>query len=187
MSFLLVASVFVILSQGCQKGSDGAVGATGATGATGAQGATGPQGPAGDTGTANVIYSNWTTVTFTGSGTAWYATINAPEITQGILDSGEVKTYFEFGSEVFDGDYSNLTTGHSIYQYLTVGSINLTATFDATYPWRYIIVPGGVEASMAGRGVRNGQGNRPNVAATDSLNVKTMNYSQICHLFNIPE
>jgi hypothetical protein len=186
-SFLLIASAFLISLQSCQKGSTGPTGATGANGANGAQGSTGPQGPAGDTGTANVIYSNWATATFAGSGTSWTASISAPGITQGILDSGEVKTYFEFGTDVYDGNYSNIPTGASIYQYLTVGNIHLVATFNATYPWRYIIIPGGVEASMAGRAARNGKGARPDAMSTDSLDLKTMNYSQICHALNIPE
>jgi len=78
LCFLLVASIYLISMQSCQKGSAGPAGATGATGANGSQGATGPQGPAGDTGTGNVIYSNWATVTFTLSGSLWYASISAP-------------------------------------------------------------------------------------------------------------
>jgi hypothetical protein len=183
-SFLFIAVGILISLQSCQKGT---AGPTGATGPQGPAGSTGPQGVAGDTGTANVIYSTWATVTFTGSGTTWYASIAAPGVTQSILDQGEVKTYFQFGSEVYDGNYSNLATDHSIFQYLTLGSINLSATFNATYPWRYVIIPGGVAGSIV-RGIgKKGQILSPDGTAMDGLDLKAMNYQQICQLFNIPQ
>jgi hypothetical protein len=130
-------------------GPAGPTGATGATGAAGAVGAVGATGATGATGTANVIYSDWANVTFTGSGTSWSGQIAAPKITQDILDKGLVKTYFKFGTAVYEGNYANTPTGATIYYYLTVGTINIRSTFAANYPWRYIIIPGGVGARRA--------------------------------------
>jgi hypothetical protein len=165
LSFLLIASVFFF---SCTKeGAQGPAGPAGATGATGAAGATGTTGATGATGTANVIYSNWATLTFAGSGSSWSAQITAPGVTQDIMDNGVVRTYFKFGSSVYEGTYSNLSNGHSLYQYLNVGSINLVATFNATYPWRYVIIPGGV--------------------ASRKIQPDFNDYHAVCKFYNIPE
>src|SRR4051812_8686716 len=81
LSISCVALLTIFLSTtstGCKKGDDGAKG---------------------HTGTANVKYSPWTDVTFSpakntaGDTVAWTATMNAPQITKNILDSGVVKVY----------------------------------------------------------------------------------------------
>lgn len=143
---LALITMAVIVMNACkgEKGDVGPSGTAGQTGATGASGATGATGQTGATGTANVIYSDWTNITFTGSGTSWSGTINAPKITQEILDKGFIKAYFKFGNQVYEGNYTNTQNGASMYYYMALGSINLKSTFNATYPWRYIIIPGGI-------------------------------------------
>lgn len=146
------------------------VGPAGPAGATGATGPAGPAGPAGATGTANVIYSDWATVTFTGSGTSWTGKITAPKVTQEIMDKGLVRTYFKFGNDVYEGTYTNLTGGATtaIYQYLSLGNINLRATFNATYPWRYVIIPGGTASGRL-------------------ANIDYSNYAEVKKAYNIPD
>ena len=58
---LLVACSFLLVCSNCKKGDPGPAGATGPAGPTGSTGAIGP------IGAANVIYSPWANVTFTGS------------------------------------------------------------------------------------------------------------------------
>lgn len=165
-----------ILMQNCKTeagpvGPAGATGATGPAGPAGATGATGATGAAGATGTANVIYSDWATVTFTGSSTTWTGKITAPKITQEILDKGVVKTYFKFGTDVYEGNYTNLTGGSttSIYQYLSLGAINLKSTFNASsYPWRYVIIPGGTPSGRL-------------------ANIDYSNYAEVKKAYNIPD
>jgi hypothetical protein len=185
LPLFLIMCMIIFLS--CSK--QGPTGTIGATGPVGPVGPVGPTGPKGDTGTANVIYSSWATVTFTGSGTFWTGQIAAPGVTQDIMDKGEVKTYFKFGSEVYDGTYSNIPTGHSIYQYLTVGDINLVATFNATYPWRYIIIPGGVLGSMFnGKGYSKASDLSLNSGSTSQRSaLDSMNYEEVCKKLNIPQ
>ncbi len=160
----LVAILFVF-AWSCKQGDVGPKGDTGATGAAGAAGATGPAGATGATGTANVIYSDWANVTFTGSGTSWSGKITAPKITQDILDKGVVLTYFKFGTQVYSGEYQNGTAG--IYVFTTLGTINLQSTFAANYPWRYVIIPGGVGARLQ--------------------NLKSMSYEEVKAMYNLPD
>jgi hypothetical protein len=156
LSFAIVMVMFILLDA-CKgekgdvgpAGVAGANGANGATGAAGAIGGTGATGATGATGTANVIYSDWANVTFTGSGTSWAGKITAPKITQDILDKGLVKAYFKFGNATYEGNYVNTPSGASMYYFTTLGLVNIQATFAANYPWRYIIVPGGVGARRA--------------------------------------
>ena len=178
---LLLLSGSVLAFTNCKKGDPGATGPAGPAGPTGATGATGA------TGVANVIYSPWANVTFTGSGTSWSAQITAPGVTQDIMDKGVVKTYFKFGTAVYEGNYSNIPTGASIYQYLTVGAINLRATFAANYPWRYVIIPGGV----AGGRMSSGASSDVFVLQDGSTMLKSeldkMSYEDVCSRFNIPK
>ena len=135
-------------------GANGAIGATGATGGTGATGATGAKGDKGDTGatgatgTANVIYSDWTNVTFAGSGTSYIANVTAPKLTQDILDKGNVNIYWKIGTSVYYIPYVQVigTTTYTVFQILTVGNIKLTASYAGITGTaiRYVIIPGGV-------------------------------------------
>lgn len=177
---LLLACSFLLIFSNCKKGDPGPAGATGPAGPTGA---------IGPIGTANIIYSPWANLTFTGSGTSWSALITAPGVTQDIMDKGVVKTYFKFGTGVYEGNYTNLTGGSTsaIYQFLSVGAINLRSTFAANYPWRYVIIPGGV---AGGRLV--GAPEAEMFVLQDGTSIRKaeldkMSYKEVCKRFGIPE
>lgn len=146
--------------QGTQgvAGSQGAKGEQGATGATGPQGATGATGAQGPAGTANVIYSNWITITasqWTGLGTATITTdISAPKLTADIRDHGVVLVYHMYGSVARMLPYAYTTIGdHLDFTYI-IGKITIRDyhqdgsvinTF-ANVQFRYVLIPGGVAA-----------------------------------------
>jgi hypothetical protein len=104
--FSVLLLSFTILFVACSKeGPAGAKGDTGAQGAAGPAGPAGTPGPKGDTGTANVIYSAWTDVKYNpeidpnnGDTLDFLGTINAPKLTNAILNSGEMKVYCNLGS-----------------------------------------------------------------------------------------
>jgi hypothetical protein len=175
---LMVTSVLIFMD-GCKAekgeiGPAGATGATGATGAIGAAGATGAKGDKGDTGTANVSYSDWINITFTGSSGNFTATVTAPKITQDILDKGVVLMFIKIGGVVYSVPYAYATsTGTlvgTILPALTVGKITLYGSYNYSNPFRYVIVPGGVSI---------GGGRK---AALES-----MSYGEIKTLYNIPD
>lgn len=159
LGLVVAAAIFAV---SCQKGDAGPAGATGATGPAG------PAGPAGAAGTANVIYSDWTDVTFTNSS----ATINVAQMTSDFLSKGEVKVYFNFKNAdtltVFPLPLTDLYLGNdgtddlflNVQPLFTVGKINMfvsgygninpstyTAFNKKYFQYRYVLIPGGVKAN----------------------------------------
>jgi hypothetical protein len=115
----------------------------------------GDTGPKGDTGVANVVYSAWKNVTFSGAvlqsgDTVGVATITAPEITKDILDKGSIHVYANLGSAT-DPDVVAIPfldiSGFYISADFTVGKINLLASGDASAPYRYVVVRGSIPAA----------------------------------------
>lgn len=161
-----VALVVAIGVASCAK--DGEVGAKGETGPAGPQGAPGAQGPAGPAGspgapgTANVIYSNWMSTTWSPDTikqgnvvvdtAGWFAIVAAPKLDTAILNRGEIKTYinvsnvatspvvkplpYNDGQIVIDPTYA--TGGIQLYSNLPLNGL----------PVRYILIPGGVKARL---------------------------------------
>jgi hypothetical protein len=166
--FSLLAATALIFTQ-CKKGDTGPAGPSGPAGPAGAAGATGPQGPAGATGTANVVYSDWMNVTFapaTPDTAAWIAEIAAPKLVDSILNKGEVKVYWDLGSDSANSrfitplpviDLFLFGTLVSVNPYLSRQSITILATHDVSsftdngnhyFQYRYILIPGGTHARM---------------------------------------
>jgi len=172
-SLSLLASLVLItfIFTQCQKGDVGPAGPAGPAGSNGAAGPAGATGPKGDTGTANVIYSPWLDVTYApdtvhiGSvidTVAWTASITATKLTQTILDRGEMKVYFNWGTQttpdvaplpLFDIFFTN---GLIINPEFLLQRIDLFSNFNAStvtsggqkyFQYRYILIPG----SVAGR------------------------------------
>jgi hypothetical protein len=154
---LLLAITLIIAS--CSK--TGPAGAAGSAGAQGPVGPNGPTGPAGPTGTANVIYSNWLNVKFQGTdSTGWFAQITANALTDSIINKGDVKVYFNLGSDSADNQLifplpidDILLIGALIDPYYESKLIHMVATVDVSsdslrgyhyFQYRYILIPGGI-------------------------------------------
>ena len=148
----------------CSK--EGPAGPAGAQGPAGPAGAQGPAGAKGDAGTANVIYSEWLDVTFDNG----FATITAPQLTTDILNSGEIKIYWNINTaedpfvvqvpcvvplvvltqneddseepDIYIDPYFETEMIHILSNY------NLTSSNGASQ-FRYILIPGGVAARKA--------------------------------------
>ncbi|NLY24616.1 MAG: hypothetical protein GX042_06340 [Bacteroidales bacterium] len=108
----------------------------------------------GDSGTANVIYSDWTTVTFTSSGAVYSGSINAPKLTAEVLDKSEIGVYertiiaFPSASTTYSKlPYSNESRWVKID--LEVGKIIIRSNVNSISTYRYVLIPGGVQASAA--------------------------------------
>src|ERR1017187_8901373 len=166
--YILLLAVTVIIAS-CSKGPAGATGATGAQGPAGSNGGTGATGA---TGTANVIYSPWLNVTFQpGSDTNMVAFIPAPKLVDSILNKGEIKVYFNAGSDSTNGQFvlalpayePFLFTNNSqpvtlvINPYFLIDTISIISNYDLSshtinrynyFQFRYIIIPGGVTTGL---------------------------------------
>lgn len=143
------------------QGPAGPKGDKGDTGASGAAGATGATGPQGATGTANVIYSDWITITqsqWQGIGTATITTnISVPKLTAAIRDNGVILVYHLYLGTAKLLPYAYSATGDYLDFTFVVGSITIrdyhqdgsnVAAF-SNVQFRYVLMPGGVHARIA--------------------------------------
>jgi len=155
--FPLVIILSLAIFSACQK--DGDAGPAGPEGPAGPAGPQGPQGPEGPAGTANVMYSDWLSVTFepNDDSTNWSAAIDAPEVTPEMLSQGEIKVYINFNTAAdpvifplpyFDG-------ANIISPLFYTDTIALISTVDAStfqeqgqtfFQYRYVLIPGSVLA-----------------------------------------
>jgi hypothetical protein len=162
LAYLLVIS---LLFANCKKGDVGPAGPTGPAGPSGSQGLKG------DTGTANVIYSGWLDVAYQPDtihiGTAidtigFYGNITATKLTNAILSGGELKVYMNAGTsanpDVFILPYLDPYSGihvtpeffvQRIYLYSNANVSTVTQNALKYLQYRYILIPGGVNARMA--------------------------------------
>lgn len=150
-------------------GVNGAPGQNGSQGPQGPQGQQGQQGPQGQPGTANVIFSAWTDVVYSlnwitpqvSAGWDREFSIQAPKLTQEILDRGDIVVYMKIEDPVanfLNGDVRKLAAtfhlGEDVETYnysLRNGQIKLlqwskegSRAWSARY--RYVLIPGGTSA-----------------------------------------
>jgi hypothetical protein len=159
---ILFLGISLIISSCAKKGDTGPAGATGPQGPAGPTGSTGATGAQG---TANVIYSPWLDVTFSGSdSTGWQAQIAAPKLVDSILNKGEVKVYFNAGSDsansqivlslpltepfLFNvpGTINTYITSQLIVLFSDNDVSSFTDNGNHYFQYRYILVPGGTTA-----------------------------------------
>jgi len=139
------------------------------------KGDTGPQGPPGPAGPDSVIYSAWTTLNMNqiinGPGDTSYAqTIDAPAITQDILDKGIILTYLAF----VDNSGTTNVANASVYidEVYYPGKIDLSSFFDySNLKYRYVIIAGTLPARM-----------RSGVASYTKEQLQAMSYDDVMKL-----
>jgi hypothetical protein len=142
----------------------------------------------GATGTANVIYSAWITAPVAAAesvdGTSGMSTtINVPELSDDILSKGTILVYVSFGSGTFSLPYTSTAGGfaNTITAISSLKKIKLfrfrhdqaaTVNIPTSLSWRYILIPGGVQAATA---------------KTQKLDYSKMSYQEVCAHFNIQQ
>lgn len=187
-------------------GPQGPVGATGPQGPAGPQGPVGPAGPQGPAGTANVIYSswfgdatfspNWADTVLTFVGTVSRAIKAAPGVTATIINQGLVLSYAKASTIIepqllpwtlsganvgFPGNSFQLNfipqNGKLFYYWNNLTTGNASGFTSSGFEYRYVIIPGGVAGGRFTSGPAAGY-------SVDQI--KSMSYSQVSSLFNIP-
>ena len=166
---LLVVTLLIIsaINFSCSKPENGTNGTNGTNGVAGTNGSNG----------SNPIIgtSGWKTINWNPADVLPYRSgdIVAPDITQGIFESGVVLVYLKLGTSIYQLNYSstdgyfNAVSSIGKIQFIT----NRNAFVAANYQVRYIIIP-----SNSARGI-----------STPKPDYKTMTYSQVCKSLNIPE
>ncbi|PWU04220.1 MAG: hypothetical protein C5B52_01860 [Bacteroidetes bacterium] len=117
------------------------------------KGDTGPQGPPGPAGPDSVLYSNWITLSMNkiinGPGDTSYAqTLDAPSITQDILDKGIILTYLAF----VDNNGTTNVANASVYidEVYYPAKIDLTSFFNYSgLKFRYVVIAGTIPGRAA--------------------------------------
>jgi len=154
----VVMSLLIVLFISCD-GEDGAIGPAGQNGIDGTDGANGIDGQDGN---ANVIASDWFTVTqsdWSGIGaTKITHSFSAPEISQGIIDSGVVLIYHRFNGQTRQLPYSYSPDGLHLVYLFTVSSVTLEgfhlngSAINTISPlgFRYIIIPSNISTKSSG-------------------------------------
>lgn len=160
LSLIIIGAMFLgMIHISCEKGDagpQGEQGIQGEKGDKGDEGDKGDKGDKGDAGTANVIYSDWDAISFTSSGGIYSGAINVPKLTTDILNKGEVAVY----ERTIIGLPPSATTSYTKLPYtngskwvkidLEVGKIIIRSNSNSISSYRYVLIPGGVQASMAG-------------------------------------
>ncbi|MCX6268854.1 MAG: hypothetical protein NTW16_16130 [Bacteroidetes bacterium] len=123
------------------------------------EGPVGPVGPAGQN--ATVYYSEWFSPTaWSGSSGNWYFAATAPDLTEGIVESGVVLAYAWLADDVYEGTSVRPLPAYAvganwsflIHQY---GSIEFTSDMFAPpltngNKFRFIAIPGPITALKSG-------------------------------------
>lgn len=164
------------------QGATGATGATGAAGATGVTGATGATGAAGNVNVIYSAWmtSPYDSRDTTIDGTCYRVRhLDAPLLTSSILNTGTIITYFRVGSIgpyqlPYISDAGGATNSVNCFYKLgkifvyrhTLNSCRFTSAVPEEFPgqpvminlpqsleYRYVIIPGGIAAAAAKRGV----------------------------------
>lgn len=151
---IVITSILLISVIGCE-------GPEGPTGPRGEQGPQGEQGPEGPPGTANVIYSEWMTLsdleapsdTTVLSRTYRKWEIPASELTQEIIDQGTILVYFALDGIVLPlpstfGGANPIYVTFAPFQPGTLSILaqnldNTASGLNAGIQFRYILIPGG--------------------------------------------
>ena len=178
----------------------------GAQGPAGPAGPVGPAGPTGATGAPNVIYGSWFKpaaydVATVYSVTNFTHTVEVPEITEEIINSGVVLVYAKlhgYNTSLWPTDQVGLlpitlgyvqgptlwdtwsaTTSVDKLKITFVNSGNIYTLISNQHQFRYVIIPGGVSAS-GGRVVDQ-------LNADDLARLQTMPYAEAMAFLGIPE
>jgi hypothetical protein len=137
----------------------------------------GDTGPKGDTGNANVAYSAWLNVQYNYQldqfgDTFYVASINAPKITDSVLNKGDVRVFINVGTAAAP-EILSLPLSTIIIPFISKGKIDLQSAFDYstftaqgnTYQqYRYVVIQGSVAAR-----------------------IDKNNYAELKRLYNIPD
>jgi hypothetical protein len=141
--FLFLFSVAFILGSCTKAGPTGPIGPQGPQGPAGTKGDKGPKGDPGEGGNVNVVTSDWQNIAFKKENGEWVGVIKDTNITQYIVDKGEIDVLIKKDNKVYPLNYFS-TGKFYVTQEAKVGEIDIHSSFDASDDsFRYILIPGG--------------------------------------------
>ena len=172
-AYWIMALIFLVFS-GC-KGIDGRDGLDGRDGFDGVDGAS-----------ADIFYSEWLTpAEWSGESGDWYFIVDAPDLTEDIVERGVILAYAWLNGDIYDSNAMRPLPTYAvdanwsflISEYQTIEfTTDLLSVPLPDHFFRFIAIPGNIETLKSA--------SRENIPIEE---LKSMPYKDVCQLFNIPE
>ena len=152
---------------------------------------TGCKGKDGDDGLdgldATVYYSEWITPSaWLGTSGDWYFSVDAPDLTADIVESGVILAYVSLDGDIYESNAVRPLPAYAVganwnflipeYEVIEFTSdMNLQPFTTGNY-FRYIAIPGNTPALKSA-----------SVKSKSEPDLRNMSYKEVCRLFSIPE
>lgn len=148
----------------------------------------GEQGPAGQDGLdATVYYSQWITPTaWMGTSGDWYFDVNAPDLTEDIVENGVILAYVWLAGDIYDATAVRPLPAYAVganwsfliseYESIEFTSDMISKPLTAGNHFRFIAIPGNVETLKSA-----------SLKSVSETELRSMTYKEVCKLYNIPE
>jgi len=148
----------------------------------------GEQGPAGQDGlNAEVYYSQWITPTaWLGNSGDWYFDVNAPDITEAVVENGVILGYVWLAGDIYDATAvrplptyavdANWSFLISQYESIEFTSDMILKPLTTGNHFRFIVIPGNIETLKSA-----------SLKSKSESELRSMSYKDVCKYLNIPE
>ena len=148
----------------------------------------GEQGPAGLDGLdATVYYSQWITPSaWSGNSGDWYFDVNAPDLTEDIVENGVILAYVWLAGDLYDATSVRPLPAYAVeanWSFLIHQYESIQFTSDMTLKplttgnkFRFIAIPGNIE-TLKSASIKN----------ISEPELRKMTYQEVCKFLNIPE
>jgi len=148
----------------------------------------GMQGPAGLDGLdATVYYSQWITPSaWSGNSGDWYFDVNAPDLTEDIVENGVILAYVWLAGDLYDATSVRPLPAYAVeanWSFLIHQYESIQFTSDMTLrplttgnKFRFIAIPGNIETLKSAL-----------LKSPSETELRSMTYKEVCKFLNIPE
>lgn len=164
----LFAALFILVFTGCKN--------------------EGEQGPAGLDGLdATVYYSQWITPSaWLGTSGDWYFDVNAPDLTEDIVENGVILAYVWLAGDIYDATSVRPLPAYAVdanwsflihqYESIEFTSDMISKPLTTGNKFRFIAIPGNIETLKSA-----------SIKSINEPELKKMTYKEVCKFLNISE
>jgi hypothetical protein len=149
------------------------------------EGEQGPEGPAGLD--ATVYYSKWITPSaWLGNSGDWYFDVNAPDLTEDIVENGVILAYVWLAGDIYDATAVRPLPAYAVganwsfliseYERIEFTSDMISKPLTTGNQFRFIAIPGNIETLKSA-----------SLKSISEPELRSMSYKEVCKFLNIPE
>ena len=136
---------------------------------------------------ATVYYSEWMTPSvWSGNSGDWYFSVDAPDLTEDIVESGVILAYVSLAGDIYESKAVRPLPAYAVganwdflipdYEIIEFTSDMISKPFTTGNNFRFIAIPGNT-LTLKSASMKN----------TSEKELRSMPYKDVCKLFNIPE